>query len=180
MLKLGGLLSPCLLFSALVLVACGEVPHNHKAVPLPAEHIEPELQTYLESYLEDAARAGVPVQAEMLRELRRVEWTEEKIVEEGDELSLGHCSRINSNSVQREERFRTIRIAPLHSLGLNLATRKGQIMMKAILYHELGHCLHDFYGHRPIEDQVIMSSELPEKRFGELPELISEHFRMMH
>ena len=179
MLNLGGMWSRRYVFasSLLICIACGEGPRQEEATPVPAEHIDSDLQNYLESYVDDAARAGVPVHEDMLQELRRVEWADQAL--QGDELNLGHCSRKNSNSENKEQRFRTIQIAPLSKLGLNLTSRKGQVMLKAILYHEFGQCLHDFHGHRPVEDQVIMSAELPEKRVADLSARIEEHFHMM-
>jgi hypothetical protein len=175
----GGMLRSAVLSFSFLTLACGEATKIPDATPVPEPYVEPDLQPYLDLYLDQAARAGAPVRPEYVQELRRIEWSDESDLSEGHEMNLGNCHRFNSNSTQEEQRFRTIRVARLQNIGLSPSSRKGQVMLKAILYHEFGHCLHDFHGHRPVEDQVIMSAELPEHRFSKLSELISEHFHMM-
>ncbi len=162
-----------------VCVACGESIPTTPAQSVPEAHIDPELQPFLESYVDDAARAGAPVEPDRLAELKRLEWVDEvEGAGDGEELNLGQCARGNENSIRASERFRTIKITRPETAGIHLNRAQGQLTLKAIVYHELGHCLHNYHGHRPVAEQVIMSAALPEKRFSEFNELLVEHFRM--
>jgi len=159
-------------------VACGSQQKEEPVAVKPSIEFAAELEPLVEAYIADAEAANSPVPTEFREELVQVVW-EDDMGRDGDERVLGRCDRINENHQDLEQRFRTIRIQKPDDRGYIGPIKVDLLVLKAVVYHELGHCLHDYRGHLPESSHQLMSSALPTERFHEFSKLLSRHFSLV-
>ncbi|MDQ3235764.1 MAG: hypothetical protein M3Q07_28485 [Pseudobdellovibrionaceae bacterium] len=144
----------------------------------PEARFEVELQPLVDDYEADAIEARMPVAPEFKRQLVQVIWQDD-LGQQGDETVLGRCERLNENHPDPELRFRLVKIRKPDANGYVGKIRIDALTLKTVVYHELGHCLHDFRGHLPEATHQIMSSALPKERFQSFHELLQKHFSLL-
>jgi hypothetical protein len=167
---------PLVLSLLLVLVACGQDPkvnYNTSTYTPPAHlYIDPELKPHLDAYIADAAAAGVPVPEAKLQEFQGLMWTDHVNIQAApDATLLGHC--------QRRSGLRFVEILRPNSEGKAGTTLVDDITLKVMVYHELGHCLHDFSGHTSGRSAAVMNTYLQPARYFDLDGLLRDHFQML-
>jgi len=166
----------CLLMS---LCACGpQRQTGDGTITKPESQYSSELQPLLEAYEEDALEAQAPVASEFRQQLVQVIWADD-LGRQGDETVLGRCERLNENHPDPELRFRTVKIRRPDAEGYVGRIKLDELTLKTVVYHELGHCLHDFRGHLPEATHQIMSAALPKERFRSFHELLQQHFTLL-
>ena len=147
---------------------------------IQVDTMEPALTGYLDAYLQDAAAAGVPVAQEKVSQLRQLTWVDHidnAGLEEGG--LLGHCQRRSKSGELADTTLLRIEVRRPNAQNKVGATLMDDITLKAIMYHELGHCLHDFAGHLHNEGAAIMSAHLEFARYLDFPSMLQEHFSML-
>jgi hypothetical protein len=163
----------------MVVMACGtQPPENNGPVARPESSFAADLMPLVASYEAEAAAAGAPVAPEFRSQLVQVVWHDD-LGKQGNETVLGRCERLNENHPDPAMRFRTIRIRRPDAQGYVGSTRLDALTLKAVVYHELGHCLHDFRGHLPETTQQLMSASLPKERFHSFKDLLQQHFSLL-
>lgn len=161
------------------LCACGPPPEvKNGAIAKPESQYAAELQPLLEAYEEDAILALVPAPSELRQQLVRVVWADD-LGRQGDDSVLGRCDRLNENHPDPELRFRTVKIQRPDAEGYVGRVKLDALTLKTVVYHELGHCLHDFRGHLPEATHQIMSAALPKDRSLAFHELLQQHFSLL-
>jgi hypothetical protein len=161
------------------LCACGPPSHvKNGAITKPESQYAAELQPLLEAYEEDAILALVPAPSELRQQLVRVVWSDD-LGRQGDDAVLGRCERLNENHPDPELRFRTVKIRRPDAEGYVGRIKLDALTLKMVVYHELGHCLHDFRGHLPEATHQIMSAVLPKDRSRSFHELLQQHFSLL-
>lgn len=159
----------------LFLMACGEhrVNYDSNEYAAPSNlHFDPELQPYFDSYVSDAAAAGVAIPEQKLQEFKGLMWTDHiNIKNSPDATILGHC--------QRRSNLRFVELLRPNTEGKVGTTLVDDVTLKVMVYHELGHCLHDFSGHTSGKSAAIMNSYLQPARYFDLDALLRDHFRML-
>ena len=184
------LVRPCLyryalicLFAAIVGSYGCRSKKNHVSAPAydaPQQSFAEELKPYLDSYVIDAAADGAPVDPRLLKELRRLEWKDEATTGSViNSSNLGKCFRLNENHPDPTRRYRVVEITKPDARMMAGKVKIDATTLKVIIYHELGHCLHDFKGHRPDTEDSIMSTTIPKTRYVRLEALIHEHFDLV-
>lgn len=159
--------------------ACGAQPSSEDStIPKPDTRYEAELQPLVEAYEADATRAHAPVAADFRKQLIQVVW-EADLGKQNGETVLGRCERLNENHPDPELRFRIVKIRKPDAKGYVGSIKLDDLTLKTVVYHELGHCLHDFRGHLPEATHQIMSSVLPKERFQSFQKLLQEHFSLL-
>ncbi len=167
------------LFIVTSIGACGSPQSKSNGVGAkPDRQYEAELMPLVVAYEADAAAAQVPVSAEFRRQLVQVIWQDD-LGQQGDETVLGRCERHNENHPDSEMRFRTVKIRKPDAEGYVGRIKLDALTLKTVVYHELGHCLHDFRGHLPETTHQIMSAALPKERFQSFHELLHQHFSLL-
>jgi hypothetical protein len=151
---------------------------SNKAVSKPESRFEAELMPLVASYERDAAAAQAPVSPEFRSQLVQVVWQDD-LGQQGDEIVLGRCERFNENHPDPEQRFRVVKVRRPDSKGFAGGIKLDALTLKTVVYHELGHCLHDFRGHLPEASHQIMSKALPKNRFQSFHELLHQHFSLL-
>ncbi|WP_141732939.1 hypothetical protein [Oligoflexus tunisiensis] len=163
------------LWFLLVLVSCGEdhVNYDTSTYTPPANlYIDPDLKPHLDAYIADAAAAGVPVSEETLQDFKGLMWTDHVNIQAApDATLLGHC--------QRRPGLRFVEILRPNSEGKAGTTLVDAITLKIMVYHELGHCLHDFSGHTSGRSAAVMNAYLQPARYFDLGGLLRDHFQML-
>lgn len=158
---------------------CGSQPTASNGVASkPEKFYEADLMPLVAAYEADAAAAQVPVAPEFRRQLLQVVWQDD-LGQQGDETVLGRCERLNENHPDPEMRFRTVKIRKPDAAGYAGRIKLDALTLKTVVYHELGHCLHDFRGHLPEATHQIMSAALPKERFQSFHELLHQHFSLL-
>jgi hypothetical protein len=167
-----------IIFIALI-ISCGDqkLPRSESAKK-PMYHMDAGLAPFVAAYEADADDAGAPVPAEFRSQLVQVIWQED-LGQQGDEVVLGRCERFNENHPDPEQRFRVIKIRRPDANGYAGSIKIDALTLKTVVYHELGHCLHDFRGHLPEASHQIMSKVLPKNRFQSFHELLHQHFSLL-
>lgn len=160
-------------------VSCGDqkLPRSESA-PKPLYQVDEDLAPLVAAYEADADDAGAPVLAELRKQLVQVAWAED-LGQQGEETVLGRCERLNENHPDEAMRFRTVKIRKPDAAGYVGRIKVDALTLKTIVYHELGHCLHDFRGHLPEASHQIMSTALPKERFQSFHELLHQHFALL-
>lgn len=159
--------------------ACGSAEKSPTSEPIkPEQAYAAELAPLVDAYEMEALESGTPVPEDFRNQLVQVIWQDD-LGREGDEVILGRCERMNENSTNPDLRFRTIKIHKPDAQGYIGGIHLDEKTLRTIVYHELGHCLHDYHGHLPISSRQIMSAELPTDRLEQLPILVSQHFELM-
>ncbi|HET9237948.1 MAG TPA: hypothetical protein VFO10_11885 [Oligoflexus sp.] len=59
------------------------------------------------------------------------------------------------------------------------STVMDEITLKVMVYHELGHCLHDFSGHTSGKGAAVMNAYLQPARYFDPEALLMDHFQML-
>ncbi|MCX6131786.1 MAG: hypothetical protein NTX25_22345 [Proteobacteria bacterium] len=168
-----------ILFTFLNLLACASKPKSEtQTIKKAAYHHDAELEPFVQAYLDDAEAAGVPVSKRFQSELVQIVWTND-LGHDGNGRVLGRCERFNEVDPDPKQRFRTIRLVRPDTDGLVGSIKVDSITLKTIVYHELGHCLHDYRGHLPEASHQIMSSALPDDRIKDFDEKLKKHFQLM-
>lgn len=157
---------------------CGENPAqpDHE-IQKPSASYASDLMPLVSAYEADAALADAPIVPEFRRQLVQVVW-EEDLGQQGAETILGRCERFNENHPDPTMRFRIVKIRKPDAQGYVGQIKLDALTLKTVVYHELGHCLHDFRGHLPENARQIMSHELPKERFQSFPQLLHQHFSL--
>ncbi len=159
--------------------ACGTPAGKSNGVGVkPERQYEADLLPLVAAYEADAAAAQIPVAPEFRRQLVQVIWQDD-LGQQGDETVLGRCERFNENHADPEMRFRTVKIRKPDAEGYVGRIKLDALTLKTVVYHELGHCLHDFRGHLPEATHQIMSAALPKERFQSFHELLHQHFTLL-
>lgn len=172
----------CLLWAAGLSEGC-RAKRKISSAPLyeaPPQNFAEELKPLLDAYVVDAAMAGVPVNPMILKELRQVVWVSE--IPSGSILNnatLGKCRRLNENHPDPSRRYRIIEVTKPDARMMAGSIKVDPLTLKVILYHEFGHCLHDYRSHRPEGEDSIMSTRLAKSRYSRLEALIQEHFDLL-
>jgi hypothetical protein len=148
------------------------------ASPKPETRYESELMPLVAAYEKDAATNAIPVSPELRVQLVQVIWHDD-LGQNGDATVLGRCERMNENHPDKSMRFRTVKIRKPDAAGYVGRIKVDALTLKTIVYHELGHCLHDFRGHLPETSHQIMSTALPKERFQSFHELLHQHFALL-
>lgn len=163
------------LWFSLILVGCGEqkINYNSNEHSSPTQlFIDPELQPYFDSYLTDAAAAGVGISEQKLQDFKGLMWTDQVNIQSAEDATvLGVC--------QRRPGLRYVELLRPNTEGKAGATLVDAITLKVMVYHELGHCLHDFSGHTSGKGAAIMNSYLQPARYFDLEALLRDHFQML-
>ncbi|HYX33752.1 MAG TPA: hypothetical protein VE954_11615 [Oligoflexus sp.] len=163
------------LWLTLVLVSCGERRVNYDSTsyaPPSNLHMDSELQGYFDSYVSDAAAAGVGIPDETLQEFKGLMWTDHiDIKNSPDATILCHC--------QRRHGLRFVELLKPNAEGKVGTTLVDDVTLKVMVYHELGHCLHDFSGHTSGKSAAVMNSYLQPARYFDLDGLLRDHFQML-
>ncbi|WP_218109973.1 hypothetical protein [Oligoflexus tunisiensis] len=163
----------------MALVACGSQPtENDSPVVKPESSFAADLMPLVAAYEAEAVMAGAPVAPEFRRQLVQVDWQND-LGTQGGETVLGRCERLNENHPDPDMRFRTIRIRRPDARGYVGSTRMDALTLRTVVYHELGHCLHDFRGHLPETTHQLMSASLPKERFQSFQALLQQHFSLL-
>jgi hypothetical protein len=169
---------PSLILATLFFVACGESKvaddtYNSKTYAPPSHlSFDPELQPIMDSYLADAAAAGVPVPETTLQEFQGLMWTDKVNVKaSADATILGVCHRRSG--------LRYVEILHPTAEGKVGSTVLDDITLKVMVYHELGHCLHDFSGHTSGKGAAVMNAYLQPARYFDPEALLMDHFQML-
>jgi hypothetical protein len=156
-------------------VSCGQpkVNYDSNTYTPPSElYIDPELQPYLDSYIADAAAAAVAIPEQKLQDFKGLMWTDRVNVRaSADATILGHC--------QRRPGLRYVEILRPNSEGKVGTTMMDEATLKVMVYHELGHCLHDFSGHTSGKSAAVMNTYLQPARYFDLEGLLQDHFQML-
>ncbi len=164
-----------LVLATLFLANCGGSKANYDTdtnAPPADLSIDPELKPLLDSYVADAAKAGVAIPDEKLREFQGLMWTDTVNTRlASDATILGVC--------QRRPGLRYVEILRPNEQGKVGTTSMDAITLKIMVYHELGHCLHDFSGHTDGKSAAIMNAWLQPARFFDPDGLIADHFKML-
>lgn len=167
------LIVTCIVFS--FLAACSEHKVNYdrdNAPPVPLLEFDPELKPYFDSYVADAADAGVPVSDANLKEFKGIMWADKLDLRgSGDDKILGLCRRRLDLSYVELLRPNSERMVGF--------TFVDDLTLKMMVYHELGHCLHGFSGHTSGKSAAIMNSNLQPARYLDPDGLLHDHFQMM-
>jgi hypothetical protein len=159
--------------------ACGSPQDSaDDTVPKPETRYEFELMPIVEAYEADAVAAQAPIAPEFRRQLVQVIWQDD-LGQQGEETILGRCERFNENHPDRSMRFRMVKIRKPDAAGFAGRVKLDALTLKTVVYHELGHCLHDFRGHLPAATRQIMSTSLPKERFQSFHELLHQHFSLL-
>ncbi|HYX34971.1 MAG TPA: hypothetical protein VE954_17890 [Oligoflexus sp.] len=145
---------------------------------IPEAQYDAELQPLVDAYEADAIEARTAVAPGFKRQLVQVIWQDD-LGQQDDETVLGRCERLNENHPDPELRFRLVKIRKPDANGYVGKIRIDALTLKTVVYHELGHCLHDFRGHLPEATHQIMSSALPKERFQSFHELLHKHFSLL-
>jgi len=168
----------CLILVTLLFAACRESKvdddtYNAKTYAPPSQlSFAPELQPYLDSYLADAAAAGVPVPDTTLQEFQGLMWTDKVNVKAASDATiLGVC--------HRRAGLRFVEILHPNAEGKVGSTMMDEITLKVMVYHELGHCLHDFSGHTSGQGAAVMNAYLQPARYFDPEGLLMDHFQML-
>lgn len=166
---------PFLIGLTFLLLSCGEesVNYDSDAYTPPSElFIDSELKPYLDSYIADSAAAGVTIPEQKLVDFKGLMWTDHVNVKASpDATILGHC--------QRRPGLRYVEILKPNTEGKVGNTKMDEITLKVMIYHELGHCLHDFSGHTSGKSAAVMNSYLQPARYFDLEALLRDHFNML-
>lgn len=169
---------PSLILATLLFAACGESKvdddtYNSKTHTAPTKlAFDPELQPIMDSYLADAAAAGVPVPETTLQEFQGLMWTDKVNVKAAaDATILGVCHRRSG--------LRYVEILHPNAEGKVGSTALDEITLKVMVYHELGHCLHDFSGHTSGKGAAVMNAYLQPARYFDPEALLMDHFQML-
>lgn len=169
---------PCLILVTLLFVACRESKvdddtYNGKTYTPPSQlFIDPELRPYLDSYTADAAAAGVPVPEATLQEFQGLMWTDKVNTKAASDATiLGVCHRRTG--------LRYVEILHPNAEGKVGSTARDEITLKVMVYHELGHCLHDFSGHTSGKGAAVMNAYLQPARYFDPEGLLMDHFLML-
>lgn len=167
------------LFIVISLWGCGNQPQASDGVePKPEGRFEGDLMPLVAAYEADAAAAQAPVSPEFRRQLIQVIWQDD-LGQQGEQTVLGRCERFNENHPDPDMRFRRVKIRRPDAAGYAGSIKLDALTLKTIVYHELGHCLHDFRGHLPETTRQIMSTALPKERFQSFHELLHQHFALL-
>lgn len=159
--------------------ACGpKTPDERPIQSKPETVFSADLETLLQSYIKDSEAAEAPVDPKFRTELVQLTW-DENLGMEGGRAVLGHCERLNEGYPDAAQRFRTVHIRKPGSDGKVDGITFDATTLKMIVYHELGHCLHDFHGHLPEASHQLMSSALPQSGSQSLGDLLARHFALM-
>ncbi len=151
---------------------------NPSAQSRPEVSIADDLQSFLLEYKTEAIAAQTPVEASYEKQLVRLEWSD-NLGERDDEHILGRCDRLNENHPDPAQRYRVVHIQRPNAQGMVGSIKMDRATLRTVVFHELGHCLHNYHGHLPESEEQIMSSELPEQRFGQWQSLLRAHFQLM-
>lgn len=146
----------------------------------PNKLFEAELKPLLDRYVSEAKDRGAPVDPTALKELKQLTWTSE--ISKGfskTSINLGRCIRLNENHPNPAMRYRVVQIIKPDAQQMAGTIKMDANTLRAVVYHELGHCLHNFTSHRPNTEDSIMSTALPKSRTTRMDELVEEHFLMM-
>jgi hypothetical protein len=169
---------PGLILASLLFIACGESKvdddtYNGKVYTRPSRlAFDPELKPIMDSYLADAAAAGVPVSETTLQEFQGLMWTDKVNVKAAaDATILGVC--------HRRAGLRYVEILHPNAEGKVGTTEMDEITLKVMVYHELGHCLHDFSGHTSGKGAAVMNAYLQPARYFDPEGLLMDHFLML-
>jgi len=166
---------PLALCFSLLLLGCGEQKVNYESnehAPPSQLFMDPELQPYFDSYLSDAAAAGVGISEQKLQDFKGLMWTDHVNIKSApDATVLGHC--------QRRPGLRYVELLRPNTEGKAGTTLVDNITLKVMVYHELGHCLHDFSGHTSGKSAAVMNSYLQPARYFDLDALLRDHFQML-
>lgn len=166
---------PFLLSLTLLLTSCGKENVNYESdtyTPPSELFIDPELKPYLDSYIADAAAAGVAIPEQKLLDFKGLMWTDRVNVKASpDATLLGHC--------QRKPGLRFVEILRPNAEGKVGNTALDDITLKVMIYHELGHCLHDFSGHTSGKSAAVMNAYLQPARYFDPEGLLHDHFTML-
>jgi hypothetical protein len=166
---------PLSLWFTLLFISCGEHKINYDSneyAPPSHLHMDPELQPYFDSYVRDAAAAGVPVSEQKLQEFKGLMWTDHLDTKSSSDAAiLGHC--------QRRLDLSYVEMLRPNAEGKVGHTLVDDITLKVLIYHELGHCLHDFSGHTSGKSAAIMNSYIQPARYFDLDGLLRDHFEML-
>ncbi len=146
----------------------------------PPRIFDKDLQPFLDRYVMEAEARGVPVDKVAMKELRQLVWSSE--IPQGfskTSINLGRCTKLNNTNADPRLRYRIIQITKPNALKMAGPIMLDDVTLRSVVYHELGHCLHNFEGHRPAGDDAIMSTGLPATRATRMDELVEEHFMLM-
>lgn len=173
----------CTVVQAIILIAFNFSCSDQKfaspdSANKPTYQIEPDLAPLVTAYEADADEAGVAVPSSFRQQLVQVVWQDD-LGQQGDETVLGRCERMNENHPDESMRFRTVKIRKPDAAGYVGRIKVDALTLKTIVYHELGHCLHDFRGHLPETSHQIMSTALPKERFQSFHDLLHQHFALL-
>lgn len=168
----------CLILVTLLFAACGESKvdddtYNAKTYTPPSNlAFDPGLKPIMDSYLADAAAAGVPVPESTLQEFQGLMWTDKVNVKAASDATiLGVC--------HRRAGLRFVEILRPNAEGKVGTTAMDDITLKVMVYHELGHCLHDFSGHTSGKGAAVMNAYLQPARYFDPEGLLMDHFQML-
>jgi hypothetical protein len=168
----------CIVFTVLIM-GCGDQKlGSPEPTNKPLYQIDADLAPLVAAYEADADKAGATVPAEFRSQLVQVIWHDD-LGQNGDATVLGRCERMNENHPDKSKRFRTVKIRKPDAAGYVGRIKVDALTLKTIVYHELGHCLHDFRGHLPETSHQIMSTALPKQRFQSFHELLHQHFALL-
>jgi hypothetical protein len=167
-----------IVFIALIFGCGDQKPSRQESAQKPMYQVDADLAPLVAAYEADADKAGASVPAEFRSQLVQVIWQDD-LGEKGDETVLGRCERMNENHPDESMRFRTVKIRKPDAAGYVGRIKVDALTLKTIVYHELGHCLHDFRGHLPETSHQIMSTALPKERFQSFHELLHQHFALL-
>ncbi len=159
----------------IILASCGQekVDSDSDTYTPPSElYIDSELKPYLDAYIADSAAAGVAIPEQKLRDFKGLMWTDHVNVKaSADATILGHC--------QRRPGLRYVEVLRPNAQGKAGSTTMDDITLKVMVYHELGHCLHDFSGHTSGKSAAVMNTYLQPARYFDLEGLLRDHFAML-
>lgn len=146
----------------------------------PATKFEAELKPLLDRYIAEAEARGAPVDKTALKELKQLTWTND--IAQGfskTSINLGRCIKLNEDHPNPAMRYRVVQIRQPNELKMAGPIKMDENTLRIVVYHELGHCLHNFGSHRPNTEDSIMSTALPRSRGTRMNELVEEHFMLM-
>jgi len=140
------------LLLALLITSCG----MDENTTLPAISIDPELGVLLDEYIEESTKRGNPPSQDAIYKLRALKYSDEAFEERNIVFnSIGICIPRHLND-DHAVKWNEVFIRPKHDWPA-VATNQ---LLKAIVFHELGHALHDFK-HEDFEYGDLMAEVLP-------------------
>ena len=114
-------------------------------VPIPAPEYDEELKGFVNQFVEDAKNRGVLISSERVKLLRKVVWVDRLTISPGKIGVMASCNRFFSNqttlSGKKPVNWMTIEVLRESTKRYTGDHEKSVILLREIMYHELGHCL---------------------------------------